>query len=264
MQDPERSRPSFARETLLPMLIVALIAIPLRSAVADWNDVPSGSMRPTILEGDRIWVDKLAYGLRLPLTLRWIARWDEPARGDVVTLVSPSDGRRLVKRVIGLPGDRVSMSANRLTINGHALGYSDPRTRAATDLDDANDADVREQTAILRNEALGDRRHAIATIPTLAGRIDSFREFVVPKGHFFFLGDNRDHSQDSRFVGPVALDQIYGRVTHIALSADPDHHYRPRFERFFKPIDDPAEPREREGHPGHRVREHSPCARPPT
>ena len=126
-EGPEGSKKSegrgFARDTLLPILAVVAILVPLRSAIADWNDVPSGSMRPTILEGDRIWVNKLAYGLRVPLTMAWIAHWDEPTRGDVVTLASPDDGIRLVKRIVGLPGDRITMTANRLMINGEPVPY---------------------------------------------------------------------------------------------------------------------------------------------
>ena len=228
----------FVRETLFPLFAVFAIIVPLRSAVADWNDVPSGSMRPTILEGDRIWVNKLAYGLRVPLTTTWLARWDEPARGDVVTLASPDTGEdagmRLVKRIIGLPGDRISMSANHLSINGKQIRYDD--FASSTELLRSGD---RPMPALLETERLENHPHAITIIPGLAGRIDSFREFVVPEGHYFFLGDNRDRSRDARFVGPVPLDDIYGRVTHIALSGDPNRHYRPRFERWFQPLDPP-------------------------
>src|SRR5262245_59061880 len=76
------------------------ILAPLRSAVADWNDVPTGSMEPTILCGDRIFVNKLAYGLRVPFTHTWVAQWDNPSAGEIVILNSPKDGVRLVKRLI--------------------------------------------------------------------------------------------------------------------------------------------------------------------
>ncbi|MCB1161403.1 signal peptidase I, partial [bacterium] len=93
------------REWVLTFLVMAAILGSVRSAVADWNDVPSGSMRPTILEGERIAVNRLAYDLKVPFTRVRLARWAEPARGDIVILQSPTDGTRLVKRVIGLPGD---------------------------------------------------------------------------------------------------------------------------------------------------------------
>src|SRR5262245_5791433 len=98
-----------ARSWLTAFAIAFAILAPLRSAVADWNDVPSGSMEPTILPGDRIFVNKLAYGLRLPFTRTWLARWGDPAPGDVVVLLSPKDGTRLVKRVIAGPGDTIAM-----------------------------------------------------------------------------------------------------------------------------------------------------------
>jgi signal peptidase I len=84
--------------------IIVFVIIPLKSSIADWNWVPSGSMNPTILEGDLIYVDKLAYDLRFPLTFNRLAEWSKPQRGDIVVCFSPDDGTRLVKRVIGLPG----------------------------------------------------------------------------------------------------------------------------------------------------------------
>ena len=93
------------RNWVVPFAATLAVFLPLRAAVADWYDVPTGSMKPTILEGDRIFVSNLAFGLRVPLTRTWLARWDTPDRGDIVTLASPRDGTRLVKRVIGIPGD---------------------------------------------------------------------------------------------------------------------------------------------------------------
>jgi signal peptidase I len=232
--DSETSH-SFLRDTLAPILVVIAIVVPLRSAIADWNDVPSGSMRPTILEGDRIWVNKLAYGLRMPLTMSWILRWDEPRRGDVVTFASPDDGIRLVKRIVGLPGDRISMRANRLSLNGRELDYIE-FDETIEELPEPRPGD-KQTLVIVRTEQLDSHPHAVTVIPALAGYTDNFAEFTVPEGHYFFLGDNRDQSRDSRFIGTVALDGIYGRVTHVALSVDPDHYYRPRFSRWLKPLD---------------------------
>jgi len=82
---------------------------PLRSAVVDWNWVPTGSMKPTIMVGDLVFVNKLAYDLKVPFTRTRISTWAEPSRGDIAVLFSPSDGKRLVKRVIGLPGDTIEM-----------------------------------------------------------------------------------------------------------------------------------------------------------
>ena len=101
-------------------LFVAVMLV-FRSAVADWNQVPSCSMKPSILVGDRIVVDKLAYDLRVPFTLTRIADWSAPKRGDVVTFPNPIDERLYVKRVIGLPGDEIQMRSGVLHINGKAV-----------------------------------------------------------------------------------------------------------------------------------------------
>jgi signal peptidase I len=95
------------REWLRPLLVVAFVLCSFRSAVADWNDVPSGSMIPTILEGDRIFVDRRAYDLRVPFTEQRVTTYADPKRGDIVVFTSPVDGRLLVKRVAGVPGDEV-------------------------------------------------------------------------------------------------------------------------------------------------------------
>src|SRR5579864_1767043 len=99
-------------------LLMLLVVTSLRSALADWNDVPTGSMKPTIEEGDRVVVNKLAYDLKIPFTTIELWRWGNPRRGDIVVLFSPVDGIRLVKRVVGIPGDRIEMRDNELFING--------------------------------------------------------------------------------------------------------------------------------------------------
>src|SRR5215203_664293 len=85
------------REWLKPVIIMAAIVLPLKSAIADWNWVPTGSMKPTILEGDLVLVNKLAYDLKVPFTLQRVATWDNPSRGDIVVFFSPHDGMRLIK-----------------------------------------------------------------------------------------------------------------------------------------------------------------------
>src|SRR5450631_4656523 len=96
-----------------------------RTAIADWNPIPSGSMRPTLLEGDVVLVDRLAYDLKVPITGIAIARISDPERGDVVTFASPKDGARLIKRIVALPGDVVEMQNEVLYINGKAAEYAD-------------------------------------------------------------------------------------------------------------------------------------------
>src|SRR2546426_2846598 len=99
-----------------PLLIILIICCSLRSAVADWNYVPTGSMKPTILEGDRIFVNRVAYDLKVPFTTWHLLEWADPRRGDIVVLYSPADEKRLVKRVIGVPGDEIELSDNRLFV----------------------------------------------------------------------------------------------------------------------------------------------------
>src|SRR5438477_6206157 len=119
-----RSRlPHWWRKEIRPLLILALVLFSIRSSLADWNDVPTGSMKPTILEGDRVFVNKVAYDLKVPFTTWHIAEWSNPQRGDIVVFYSPHDGTRLVKRVVGLPGDTVELSNNALVLNGAPVDY---------------------------------------------------------------------------------------------------------------------------------------------
>ncbi len=215
------------RLTLLPIVVTVCVIVPLRSAVADWNDVPTSSMRPTIVEGDRIYIDKLAYGLRFPFTFTWLARWAAPQRGDIVTIASPEDGIRLVKRIVGLPGDRVAMKNKRLIINGVRVDYDPVGEPFQVRLPHGY-----ETFAVTATEHLPGRDHMVTLTAGVHG-VGDFEEVVVPQGHYFFLGDNRDVSKDARIIGPVALDQIYGRASHVVVSVDPENCYRPRFERWF-------------------------------
>src|SRR5262249_40209832 len=113
----------YFRKEILPLLIVALVLFSIRSSLADWNDVPTGSMKPTILEGDRIYVNKVAYDLKVPFTTWHLAQWANPQRGDIVVFFSPVDGTRLVKRVVGLPGDSVELRNEQLIVNGSPVDY---------------------------------------------------------------------------------------------------------------------------------------------
>src|SRR6266478_3998787 len=128
------------KKEIRPLLILALILFSIRSSLADWNVVPSGSMQPTILVGDRVLVNKLAYDLKVPFTTWHIAEWSNPQRGDIVVFFSPKDGERLVKRVIGLPGDTVESRDDRLIINGQPVEYASPDPAIAAQLPEAERA----------------------------------------------------------------------------------------------------------------------------
>lgn len=226
---PERTfMQRLIREWVIPIGAVVAVMAPIRASIADWNDVPSGSMRPTILEGDRIYVNKLAYGLRVPFTTTWIARWDKPHRGDIVTFASPKDGIRLVKRVVGLPGDTVRMENNTLCVNGAAACYEITDDQARSLLPGGSSIRV-----VIQNEKTPDGTHAIAVTPDAFNPMKSFTEITVPEGMYYMLGDNRDQSNDSRFIGLVPEASIYGRSGYVALSVDPQGGYVPRWERWL-------------------------------
>jgi signal peptidase I len=210
------------------LLIFLALMMVFRSAVADWMYVPSGSMNPTILEGDRILVDKAAYGLRIPFTTIRVTRGDDPRRGDIVIFPSPEDGITLVKRVIGLPGDSVEMHDEELLINGVATRYAPTQDEADAQLP----ASTRLQDHRYFTEELPERPHAIMLLPRRPVA-RSFGPVVVPEGQYLMLGDSRDNSKDSRFIGFVPRDSIVGRAHHVLYSLDAERWYLPRGDRQF-------------------------------
>lgn len=213
------------------VLFIAVMLV-FRSAIADWNQVPSGSMQPTILIGDRIVVDKLAYDLRLPFTLQRLVRWHEPERGDVVTFPSPKDEQLLVKRIVGIPGDVISLEDNVLTINGETASYTTLEGEAVP----AGAVHGPYRFRYLRESILGNERMIMLEPSNLVTGVTSFGPVTVPDGQYLMLGDNRDNSHDSRYIGFVSRDRILGRAETVAFSLDYDNYYRPRSERFFAPL----------------------------
>jgi len=210
----------FWREWVKPLLIAVAIVAPLRSVVADWNDVPTGSMRPTILVGDRILVNKLAYDLKVPFSNIRLSTWSDPQRGDIIVFRSPADGKRLVKRVAAVPGDVIEMRNDRLFLNGQPASY------------EASDA-VTGKSALVFDETVAGRTHPVMICPSKPA-LRSFGPVRVPAGRYFVIGDNRDESFDSRYFGFVARDVIVGRATTVALSFDREHYWRPRLNRFLQ------------------------------
>ncbi len=206
----------------------------IRSSLADWNDVPTGSMKPTILEGDRVYVNKLAYDLKVPFTTWHITEWSNPQRGDVVVFFSPKDGTRLVKRVIGLPGDTVELQNERLVINGQPVEYASPDPEMAAQL-----SETERERSIFATENLPACPHAVMAINGVPA-MRTFGPVQVPDGHYFMMGDNRDDSFDSRYFGTVARGQIVGRATSVVLSLDKKNHWRPRWNRTGSSLESKA------------------------
>ncbi|WP_373990647.1 signal peptidase I [Duganella sp. BuS-21] len=196
-----------------------------RTAVADWNPIPSASMHPNLLEGDVVFVNRLAYNVKVPLTDIVIHPTGEPQRGDIVTFSSPVNGTRLIKRVIALPGDRVEMRNEQLIINGRPAGYG-PISHGVENIHGVGDL-----AAVRVDESLGQRRHAIQFLPQIKARRD-FATVVVPAGQYMMLGDNRDNSEDSRYIGLVPRALLIGRAERVLASADITGNWMPRTERF--------------------------------
>jgi signal peptidase I len=216
------------RQWIRPLALPLLVIASAKSAIVDINFVPSGSMRPTILEGEVLVINKLAYDLRVPFTFARVARWSDPARGDVVVCFSPADGTRLVKRVVGLPGDVIEMRRSILYVNGARQDYTEldaAQTRYFT-------ADERAAAVFARETLTGGRTHAVVALPNRPALRD-FGPVIVPAGSYFMLGDNRDNSHDSRFYGCVSRREIIGEAKAVVVSADPDRWLRPRIGRFF-------------------------------
>jgi signal peptidase I len=218
------------KEWRLTLLIVLFVVIPVKSSLADWNWVPTGSMNPTILEGDLVFVNKLAYGLRVPLTLHRLARWSDPKRGDIVICFSPEDKSRLVKRVVAEPGDVIEMKNNVLHLNGRAVAY----TQMDRELAEALTRELKFRCKLAMEE-LGASSHAVMSVPSIPAR-RTFGPVTVPEGHFFVMGDNRDNSRDSRFFGFVEREQIVGQVKGVIASLNITDKYQPRLKRFFSAL----------------------------
>jgi signal peptidase I len=206
-------------------LAMLLVVSSLRSALADWNDVPTGSMKPTIEEGDRVVVNKLAYDLKVPFTTVEVFKWADPQRGDIVVLFSPVDGTRLVKRVVGIPGDRIEMRDNQLFVNDHAAKWKEI----------SSEEDSEQGSSLVVEENLAGRLHRVMFTPQIPA-VRSFGAITVPPGRYYVMGDNRDNSNDSRFIGLIERRRIVGKATAVAFSFDRNRHFAPRFHRFFKSI----------------------------
>jgi len=185
------------RALLLPVIVI----LAAKSSFGTVSYVPTGSMQPTILIGDAVVVNNLAYSLRVPFTSVSVARWKTPARGDIVVCFEPGDGTRLVKRVVAVPGDVLELRDDHLWLNG-------------------------------RPQEVG----PYVTIPAIAAW-RNFGPVVVPAGQYFMMGDNRDNSKDSRYFGCVPVSQIVGKAECVLLSANPQNYYLPRPGRFFAPLD---------------------------
>lgn len=201
--------------------VFVILLVLFRSVIADWNHIPSGSMRPTLLEGDHILVNKMAYDIRFPFSHWSLLHLDDPKTGDIIIFDSAETDKRMVKRIIGIPGDEVVMVDNQLTINGRYVAYN---------------AIDQAETYIDLNETLPGVRHLVRWQRLAKPEYRSFPPLHVPEGFYLALGDNRDRSSDSRIIGLIPRKEIVGRTRRILLSLNYDNYYLPRSERWLKTL----------------------------
>ena len=226
------------------ILYAIIIALVIRSFIAEPFNIPSGSMKPNLLVGDFIFVSKWSYGFSrhsLPFSIPIIPKKifnKLPKRGDVVIFKTPQDNRTdYIKRVIGLPGDKIKINQGNIIINDNFI--------IRKKLDDFIDNDKSATINRIRKykEYFFDREIEVLDI-TDQGIVDNTKLFEVPKGHFFVMGDNRDNSQDSRFtnlVGYVPFENLIGKAQFVFFSLENSRFLEIwtksiRFERLFKKI----------------------------
>jgi signal peptidase I len=192
--------------SFFPIILIVLV---IRSFLFEPFRIPSDSMMPTLLDGDFIFVNKFTYGLRLPVANAEFVALGEPQRGDVVVFRLPSDpSTNYIKRLVGLPGEHIVVRDKRVYVNGELQHVQ---------LDGVSAPYGSTPAAQIGLEHLGKAPHRtlyIAERPSV-----DFNE-VVPDGHYFFMGDNRDNSRDSRFpeVGFVPADHVVGKAVRIWLN----------------------------------------------
>ena len=196
-------------KSFFPVILAVLL---LRSFLVEPFRIPSGSMMPTLLVGDFILVNKFAYGIRLPVLNNKVIEMGEPQRGDVVVFRYPKDPTvDYIKRVVGLPGDRVGYFNKVIYINGEAIGQVPAGVYVG------KGSGISMSGASKRSEQLDGVQHDILVMqrsPGLEG------EFVVPDGEYFVMGDNRDNSNDSRFWGSVPEANLVGKAFRIWMNWD--------------------------------------------
>lgn len=190
--------------SFFPVLAIVLV---IRSFLFEPFQIPTGSMIPTLQVGDFILVNKYTYGLRLPVIGTKVVDINEPQNGEIMVFIPPHQDEFFIKRVVGIPGDRVRYQDKTLYINGEKQNQTFV----------AQIPPVNPRYLVYR-EKLGDTEHLIQRNPYRETRVD---EWVIPEGHYFMMGDNRDQSSDSRYWGLVSEENIVGRAVAIWLHKKP-------------------------------------------
>ncbi len=221
----ENAQPSAIVLNVRSLFPVLLVVVVVRSFIIEPFHIPSASMMPGLVDGDFIFVNKFSYGLRLPLSNTKVLSIGAPERGDVIVFRLPRDpSTHYVKRLVGLPGDHVTVRANHLTVNGREIPLQP---------DGVYFGGFGFDGSALGRESFGSKAHELMFAP---GRFATDFDAVVPVGSYFFMGDNRNDSEDSRFadVGFVPEANLVGRAIRIwfnwRFSSWPNLH------RIGKPI----------------------------
>lgn len=183
---------------LMIVAVFALVLMSARSSVADHYLVPSGSMQPTVEIDDHILVNKAAYGLRVPFSRTYLARFSGPSVGDVVVLDAPDEDKVLLKRVVGVPGSQVEVRGGRVWIDGKVAPV--------------------EQRGDALHELLGAADHLLRLT---RGGGPAWGPLTIPDGRYLVMGDNRGDSRDGRFFGLVTREAILGRAVSVIWRAGP-------------------------------------------
>jgi signal peptidase I len=198
-------------KSFFPVLLIVLV---LRSFLVEPFQIPSGSMIPTLEVGDFILVNKYTYGLRLPVVGTKIVEMNEPERGEVMVFIPPHDKRYFIKRIVGLPGDTIRYEDKVLSVNGEQI-LSEVIDSVQIEMPNGM-----EQSGVLLNETLGEVQHRTQIVSTPA-RDGGRNVWVVPEGHYFMMGDNRDNSADSRVWGTVPEENIVGKAFAVWMHKEP-------------------------------------------
>lgn len=212
--------------------MVIFVVLVLRSFVFEPFRIPSESMVPTLQNGDFVVVSKFAYGVRLPITNKKVFEVGQPERGDVVVFRYPPQPEiDYIKRIVGLPGDTISMRNNRLTINGKVVDYVTEAEFSAYAVDSCGtlfNEILPTQTGTMQHGMLDDQRNCSASGGLARA---AFRPMTVPEGQYWVMGDNRQHSADSRSWGFVPEDNLAGKATYIWFNWRVWNH-TPQFSRI--------------------------------
>ncbi|MEZ5490077.1 MAG: signal peptidase I [Gammaproteobacteria bacterium] len=204
-------------------LLLLCCIVFFKSAIADLSSISGASMQPTLLDGDKVWVNKVAYDVKIPFTEISLGSFADPERGDIIIIDSQKAGKRLVKRIVGLPGDTVYMRDNALVINGEAADY-----KIVTEDDDS----------MIITEQLPEHSHQAQLSTSYFSRtMRNYGPVTVPEDSYFVLGDNRDNSADSRAYSFVPRDEIIGRSSSVVFSLDSQNRFMPRPDRFLSGLE---------------------------